>query len=372
MSEPTFHGWPLVAFDRCEANYATVPAIAEFWSAATGLVIAASGLFTLLSSTYSDDVVDLVNALTVCNGIASMLAHGSLLRIFGLADALSINLGALLYTKAIVLAHRPSLVAEPAPRSLLNLVIVCAMLFSVSWNRSTTPKAFENVDMSTLALLPCSAIAVVGMISLAYGRATWHLGRVKRVFMRGTLIFVVGIACWLSEEAGALPCPTRFTLHPVWHVCSAHSLMAWSAFLKYHRGLFFGFRVEMKGWWWCPYAVWREPADPMSNPIVRHASGDGARYAGGRRNTYLESKMPRPAMSTRGLWRGGSFFCRSSVLAAGRRLSTARRLSLRGNLSEGEAAGAGQATMPVAETTPMATAIPSAPPPAEHTGMLCV
>ena len=46
--------------------------------AATGLVITAAGLVTLLSSTFSDDVVDLVNALIVCNGVASALAHGSL------------------------------------------------------------------------------------------------------------------------------------------------------------------------------------------------------------------------------------------------------------------------------------------------------
>lgn len=177
------------------------------------------------------------------------------------------------------------------------------------------------IDVSTLALLPCSAVALFGMLSLAYGHATWHLGLVKRVFLRGQLIFFVGAACWASEETGMLPCPMRFSLHPIWHVCVAHTLMAWSAFLKYHRGHFFGFKVEIRGQWWCPYAVWLAPDDPMSNPIIRHAAiidCPAAAGRGGRRNTYLLPKLPRPAMhnirrlsglgALKQVWRGESFF----------------------------------------------------------------
>ena len=96
-----------------------------------------------------------------------------------------------------------------------------------------------------------------------------------------------------------------------------------SAFLKYHRGHFFGFKVEIRGRWWCPYTVWLAPDDPMSNPIIRHATIIGCPAAagpGGRRNTYLMPKLPRPAMNhirnlrqsglgaVKQLWRGESFF----------------------------------------------------------------
>jgi len=187
---------------------------------------------------------------------------------------------------------------------------------------------------------------LIGMVSLAYGRATWHLGRVKRVFLRGQVFFLIGTMCWLSEEAGVLPCPNRFSLHPIWHVCVAHTLMAWSAFLKYHRGLFFGFKVELKGWWWCPYTVWSEPDDPMSNPIIRHAER-GERTnpaAGGRRNTYLAAKVQRPTMGTRGssrgLWRGASFFGHGdSALSGG-----ARRWSVLGAKAQASPPAGGNAS----------------------------
>lgn len=109
-----------------------------------------------------------------------------------------------------------------------------------------------------------------------------------------------------------------------------------SALLKYHRGVFFGFRVEIKGWWWCPYTVWHPPETPDENPIVRHASKPKMLPAGAdpdsrlnaRRNTCLAQKLARPALritdrttgrsGIKQLWRGESFY--SPVLGRASRL----------------------------------------------------
>ena len=94
------------------------------------------------------------------------------------------------------------------------------------------------------------------------------------------------------------------------------------AFLKYHRGLFFGFRVEIRGYWWCPYTVWLEPENPLTNPIIRHSMGIRASTKRARRNTYLAPKVSRPPLSVKQAWRGESFY--PGALA--RRLSVAQNM----------------------------------------------
>ena len=114
----TMSAWPTVVYDRCEANYAMVPGIAEFWSSVTGLAIVAAGLLPLLTSEYSDDLLDVVNAFITLNGVAATLAHGTLLRVVGQADALSINLGVLLFVKALVMAHSPRMTQQAGRRTV--------------------------------------------------------------------------------------------------------------------------------------------------------------------------------------------------------------------------------------------------------------
>ena len=104
--------WP-PAGDKCEANYAVVPFVAEFWSTLTAVAFVPAGLLMLLSSTYSDETLDLTAALVVINGLTSILAHGTLLRIFGQADQLSIFLIALLFLNGAFVAHSPSLYRQP-------------------------------------------------------------------------------------------------------------------------------------------------------------------------------------------------------------------------------------------------------------------
>ena len=69
-----------------------------------------------------------------------------------------------------------------------------------------------------------------------------------------------------------MPCPSVLTLHPLWHIFSAHALLCMTSFCKYHRGRLFGFKVELRGHWLCPYTVWLEPESIDRNPIVRHTS----------------------------------------------------------------------------------------------------
>lgn len=316
--------WP-TSGDRCEPN---LPIVGEAWSAGTGLLILAAGLIPLFTSKHSDDMVDLISATTALNGLSSALAHSTLLSIFGTADQLSINFGVLLYIKISIVTHSPHLNELPVRRGLVNLFIVLLMLVMLSWNKNTVPSAVINssFDPFLFILILCFFIATGGMIKLAYSDATWHLGKAKRVFLRATICHAIGAACWIVESTpymrkeepettlavGSLQvvCPSAFFfLHAIWHVCEAQAIMGWIAFLKFHRGMFFGFDVEMRGHWWCPYSVWLEPIRANENPIIRHArSRKNARKAG-RRNTYVAPKVERSKAQKdwRQVWRGASF-----------------------------------------------------------------
>jgi hypothetical protein len=185
------------------------------------------------------------------------------------------------------------------------------------------------LDLSLVGLIPCFVVSVATMVSFSCSNAAWHLGSLKRVYLRGTLIFMLGFGLWSLEEMGyLLECPAPVSLHSVWHISSAHALMAWSAFLKYHRGRFFGFRVQLKGWWWCPYTVWLPPDQPEQNPMIRHSQPPAqeqrprASRLIKRRNTYCSPAVTlREPSSTKGrkhdvraLWRGASFL-RASMLS---------------------------------------------------------
>ena len=311
--------WPLEAHDKCEANYAIIPFIAEFFSTLTGAFIIAAGVVPLVTSRFSDELLDLVSAFVALNGVFSMLSHATLMRIFGRADTLSINLGSLLYIKCMLLVCCPQLVRRPLHRSILDMIMVTMMILTVSWSSQNVPAAIaEQFDASFVATLPSGILILFGSIALVYGRNSWHIGRAKRVFLRGQASCFVAIAVWMSEEAGLIPCPQAFSMHPIWHVLGAHALISWTALLKYHRGHFYGFRVEIKGRWWCPYTVWHEPdQNPEQHPIIRHSLSRREiqeRGAQGRRNSFLEPKLERPPLfkgrsgSIRQLWRGESFY----------------------------------------------------------------
>ena len=107
----TSERWPVVMYDRCEAN---LPGVGEIWNAITALALVPAGGIPLFTSTHSDEEVDLVNALVTLNGVTSALSHSTMLRVFGRADALSMNLCSLLAVKALVIAHSPRLFAAPA------------------------------------------------------------------------------------------------------------------------------------------------------------------------------------------------------------------------------------------------------------------
>lgn len=106
------------------------------------------------------------------------------------------------------------------------MVLVLTILVSSTWNKYNVPKSLA-VD-PVLVTGPFLLIMLIYIwIKLMCNEATWHVGPLKRVILRGALAFVLAVACWVIEELGALPCPTAFTLHPFWHVCSAYALLCW-------------------------------------------------------------------------------------------------------------------------------------------------
>ena len=287
--------WP-PAGDKCEANYAVVPFVAEFWSTLTAVAFVPAGLLMLLSSTYSDETLDLTAALVVINGLTSILAHGTLLRIFGQADQLSIFLIALLFLNGAFVAHSPSLyrqpwrcarapsaaaaprrtgrISPPAPsrrRCALNISLALALTTSIAWTPSNVAPS-AAFDLAAAMGPATFGITLVMFCRLACGKATWHLGALKRIVLRGTAAAFVGTACWFIEQTGALPCPAPISLHPVWHLCAAFAMTHWGCFLKYHRGRFFGYRVAIRGYWWCPFATWAEPDASSPGRLSRRSA----------------------------------------------------------------------------------------------------
>lgn len=146
------------------------------------------------------------------------------------------------------------------------------MLVGFTWTKYNIPKALATVD-PILVTGPGSGIILTFVwAKLMTNDATWHLGKMKRTIIRGFFALLLATTFWVLEEAGVVPCPSVITLHPLWHIFSAHALLCMTSFCKFHRGRLFGFKVELRGHWLCPYTVWLEPEYIDRNPIVRHTS----------------------------------------------------------------------------------------------------
>ena len=83
---------------------------------------------------------------------------------------------------------------SPDRHALLTLVLMMALLISFVWNEYNVPKS--------LALEPVLAIGPLLMISFVYvwvklmcNNATWHVGKLKRVILRGALSFILACGC---------------------------------------------------------------------------------------------------------------------------------------------------------------------------------
>ena len=147
------------------------------------------------------------------------------------------------------------------------------MLVGFAWTKYNIPTALAELVDPVLVTGPGSGVIMLFIwAKLMTNDATWHLGKLKRTIIRGFLALLLATTFWVLEEAGAIPCPSVLTLHPLWHIFSAHALLCMTSFCKYHRGRLFGFNVELRGHWLCPYTVWLEPESTDRNPIVRHTS----------------------------------------------------------------------------------------------------
>tara|TARA_B100000767_G_scaffold261741_1_gene273686 strand:- start:397 stop:1092 length:696 start_codon:yes stop_codon:yes gene_type:complete len=152
------------------------------------------------------------------------------------------------------------------------VALILIMLVGFTWTKYNIPTALATVDPVLVTGPGAGVILIFVWAKLMTNDATWHLGKLKRTIIRGFFALVLATIFWLLEEAGAMPCPSVLTLHPLWHIFSAHALLCMTSFCKYHRGRLFGFKVELRGHWLCPYTVWLEPESIDRNPIVRHTS----------------------------------------------------------------------------------------------------
>lgn len=296
-SEDDDNTWPPALRVYCETPGSVIPGVAEFFNALTALALLAAGLLPMLMSPYTDELADLSGAALAINGIFSFLVHAFPTRFYGTIDHISIMFMSLLYLKALLMAYFPVLYRAPAMHTAVNMVLVLTILTASAWNEYNVPKnlAFDPVLVTGPVLL--LAFGYI-WIKLMYSTATWHVGRLKRVVLSGIISFCLAAASWFIEENGYLPCPTMFTLHPLWHLLSAYALLCWTVFVKYHRGRFFGFVVQIKGPWWAPYVCWTKPCgrSASDNPIIRHSQP--ARGDHGRRNSYVTAQFRKRSQPT--------------------------------------------------------------------------
>ena len=156
--------------------------------------------------------------------------------------------------------------------TLISLALILVMLVGFTWNKYNIPRALATVDPVLVTGPGAGVILTVVWAKLMTNDATWHLGKLKRTIIRGFFALALATTFWVLEESGVTPCPSVLTLHPLWHIFSAHALVCMTCFCKYHRGRLFGFKVELRGHWLCPYTVWLEPESVDRNPIARHTS----------------------------------------------------------------------------------------------------
>ena len=111
-------------------------------------------------------------------------------------------------------------------RAILDTMILLILLCFIVWVPENTP-AELSMDMTATGIPVVGGIALIVMLRLTYRRSSWHVGVVKRILLRATFIHLLGAVLWVVEESKLMPCPYPITFHSVWHLCSAHSLVAW-------------------------------------------------------------------------------------------------------------------------------------------------
>jgi hypothetical protein len=139
ISEHAAVQWPRVLIPRCEKMFAVTPYAAEFFSTVTALVFVVLGLMQLLSSGYSDEVIDLAASVFVINGVSAMMSHGTQQRFWGQMDSITINVMALFFCYAVMQAYFPSLNRRKIVRTLLLLSQMSLMVVCMVWNGHSVP-----------------------------------------------------------------------------------------------------------------------------------------------------------------------------------------------------------------------------------------
>ena len=142
--------WPTETLGSCSTDGAPSYWLAsQILNAASSSSLLAVGLLTLLSSDFSDEIVDLASAMTTVNGLGGILFHLLPLRVLEEVDQLSMLIAALLFFKGMLRALFPVINSSQYLRTVINLLIVCVMFTAACWTSFNLPPELYNSSRYT-------------------------------------------------------------------------------------------------------------------------------------------------------------------------------------------------------------------------------
>ena len=143
--------WPAEALRQLQHGWSPSYWLAsQILSAASSSSLLAVGLLTLLSSDFSDEIVDLASAMTTVNGLRRHSFPFITFRgVLEEVDQLSMLIAALLFFKGMLRALFPVINSSQYLRTVINLLIVCVMFTAACWTSFNLPPELYNSSRYT-------------------------------------------------------------------------------------------------------------------------------------------------------------------------------------------------------------------------------
>lgn len=206
--------------DWCEANYATVSFIAEFYNTVSSLAIVTAGLLgILLHRRWADRLILLSFASVALVGLGSVAFHATLRFEHQMLDELPMFATATLLLYALF---------EPGPVRRhglwLPLVLGAYTLIAAYGTVAMRGELQSNFFQGSFTAMEFYALYRVYRLQKAGGDPMEH-----RLFMRGIVLYAIAIVCWILDFGLCDPITQALAqrglpyiqLHAFWHLCVA-------------------------------------------------------------------------------------------------------------------------------------------------------